>query len=99
MGRPKYGEPVSWRVITYRLPAEPSRHRVAVWRELRRLGAVALQQGTWAVPDREPFEADLSQVIEEIKAEGGQPVVLAVADEEESAAHLEALFTAQREAE
>ncbi len=97
--RPKCGEPVSWRVITYRLPPEPSRHRVAVWRELRRLGAVALQQGTWAVPDGEPFEAGLSQVVEEIKAAGGQPVVLAVADEEASAAQLEALFTAQREAE
>jgi Tfp pilus assembly protein PilN len=90
---------VSWRVITYRLPPEPSRHRVAVWRELRRLGAVALQQGTWAVPDGEPFEAGLSQVVEEIKAAGGQPVVLAVVDEEASAAQLEALFTAQREAE
>jgi hypothetical protein len=99
MGRPKCGEPVSWRVITYRLPPEPSRHRVAVWRELRRLGAVALQQGTWAVPDGEPFNAGLSQVVEEIKAAGGQPVVLAVADEEASAAQLEALFTAQREAE
>ena len=97
--RPGCGEPVSWRVITYRLPAEPSRHRVAVWRELRRLGAVALQQGTWAVPDGEPFEAGLSQVVEEIKTAGGQPVVLAVADEEASAAQLEALFTAQREAE
>lgn len=96
---PGCGEPVSWRVITYRLPPEPSRHRVAVWRELRRLGAVALQQGTWAVPDGEPFEAGLSQVVEEIKAAGGQPVVLAVADEEASAAQLEALFTAQREAE
>jgi hypothetical protein len=97
--RPGCGELVSWRVITYRLPAEPSRHRVAVWRELRRLGAVALQQGTWAVPDGEPFEAGLSQVVEEIKTAGGQPVVLAVADEEASAAQLEALFTAQREAE
>jgi hypothetical protein len=90
---------VSWRVITYRLPPEPSRHRVAVWRELRRLGAVALQQGTWAVPDGEPFEAGLSQVVEQIKAAGGQPVVLAVADEEASSAQLEALFTAQREDE
>jgi hypothetical protein len=89
---------VSWRVITYRLPAEPSRHRVAVWRELR-LGAVALQRGTWAVPDGEPFETGLSQVVEEIKAAGGQPVVLAVAGEEASTAQLEALFTAQREAE
>ena len=90
---------MAWRVITYRLPAEPSRHRVAVWRELRRLGAVSLQQGTWAVPDGEPFAAGFAQVVEAIKAAGGQPVVLAVADEETSAAQLEALFTDQREAE
>jgi hypothetical protein len=25
---------VSWRIITYKLPREPYRHRVAVWREL-----------------------------------------------------------------
>src|SRR6516165_6077820 len=98
-GHPKYWEPVSWRLITYRLPAEPSRHRVAVWPELRRLGAVALQQGTWAVPDGEPFEAGFAQVVEEIKTAGGQPVVLAIAEEQASAAQLEALFTAQREAE
>jgi len=90
---------VSWRLITYRLPAEPSRHRVAVWRELRRLGAVGLQQGTWAVPDGEPFEAGFAQVVETIRAAGGEPVVLAVAEEEASSAQLEALFTAQREAE
>jgi hypothetical protein len=90
---------VSWRVITYRLPAEPSRHRVAVWRELRRLGAVPLQQGTWAVPAGEPFTAGFAQVVEAIKAAGGQPVVLAIAEEEASAAQLEELFTAQREAE
>ena len=90
---------MSWRVITYRLPAEPSRHRVAVWRELRRLGAVGLQQGTWAVPDGEPFQAGFAQVVEAIKTAGGKPVVLAVADEEASAAQLEALFTAQRGAE
>ena len=90
---------MSWRLITYRLPAEPSRHRVAVCRELRRLGAVSLQQGTWAVPDGEPFELGFEQVVEAIKAAGGQPVLLAIADEQASASQLEALFTAQREAE
>jgi hypothetical protein len=90
---------VSWKLITYRLPAEPSRHRVAVWRELRRLGAVALQQGTWAVPDGEPFDAGFAQVVQTIRTAGGEPVVLAVAEEEASTAQLEALFTAQREAE
>src|SRR6516165_8715157 len=96
---PDWSEPVPWRVITYRLPAEPSRHRVAVWRELRRLGAVGLQQGTWAVPDGEPFEAGFKQVVEAIKAAGGKPVVLAVAVEEASETQLEGLFTALREAE
>ena len=90
---------MSWRVITYRLPAEPSRHRVAVWRELRRLGAVALQQGTWAVPDGEPFDTRFAQVVATIRAAGGEPIVLAVADDETSAAQLEAAFTEQREAE
>jgi hypothetical protein len=90
---------VSWRVITYRLPAEPSRHRVGIWRELRRLGAVPLQQGTWAVPAGEPFDAGFAQVSEAITAAGGQPVVLVVADDQASVSQLEALFTAQREAE
>ncbi len=90
---------MSWRVITYRLPAEPSRHRVAIWRQLRRLGAVPLQQGTWALPAGEPFDAGVAQVTEAITAAGGQPVLLGVADDEASVAQLEALFTAQREAE
>ena len=90
---------MTWRVITYRLAAEPTRYRVGVWRELRRLGAVSLQQGTWAVPDAEPFAAGVAQVIEAIKAAGGQPVVLAIAEEQASESQLEALFTEQREAE
>jgi hypothetical protein len=89
----------SWRVITYRVPADPSRHRVAIWRELRRLGAVPLQQGTWAVPAGEPFDTGFAQVIGGIRAAGGEPVVLTVADDAASPAQLEALFTAQREAE
>lgn len=90
---------MAWRLITYRLPAEPSRHRVAVWRELRRLGAVTLQQGTWAVPEGEGFDAGFAAVVEAVKAAGGQPVVLAVADDQAGTAQLEALFTGQREAE
>jgi hypothetical protein len=90
---------MAWRLITYRLAVEPSRHRVAVWRELRRLGAVQLQQGTWAVPGGEGFDEGFAHVLESITAAGGQPVVLAVADEQDSTARLEALFTEQREAE
>src|SRR5262245_59012972 len=57
------GDQVALRLITYRLPAKPPRHRVAAWRELRRLGAAGLLQGTWAIPDGEPFEAGLIEAI------------------------------------
>jgi hypothetical protein len=91
---------VSWRVIIYRLAAEPSRHRVAIWRELRRLGAVPLQQGTWALPQGdERFDAGFDQVTAAIQAAGGHPVVLSVADQDAAEAQLEGLFTGQREAE
>ena len=88
-----------WQLITYRLPKEPSRHRVAVWRELRRLGAVSLQQGTWALPSGEGFDEGFAQVVQTIDAAGGQPVTLAVADDEDSAGQLERLFTEQRDLE
>ncbi len=58
-----------------------------------------LQQGTWAVPAGEPFDAGFAAVTEAIEKAGGQPVVLAVAGDQASVAQLEALFTAQRQAE
>ena len=89
---------MTWRIITYRLPSEPSRHRVAVWRELRRLG-VPLQQGTWAVPGGEGFDEGLDGIVDTITTAGGRPVVISVADDDASVAQLESLYTDQREAE
>lgn len=66
-----------WRVIIYRLPAESSRRRAATRRELRRLGAVPLQQGTRAAPQREGSGAGLDAEL----AEG--TLTLAGLDEEE----------------
>ena len=40
-----------WVLLVYRLPREPSRHRVAVWRKLRDLGALYLQDGVAALPE------------------------------------------------
>ncbi|MFC9501999.1 Chromate resistance protein ChrB [Streptomyces sp. NPDC057002] len=45
------GSGIRWLVLVIKLPAEPSRHRVAVSRELRKVGALSLGQGIWAVPD------------------------------------------------
>jgi DNA-binding transcriptional regulator PaaX len=45
------GGKIRWLILIYQLPREPSRHRVAVWRRLKALGALYLQDGAAALPD------------------------------------------------
>ncbi|MGE5678529.1 MAG: Chromate resistance protein ChrB, partial [Pseudomonadota bacterium] len=42
-----------WLIINYNLPTEPSRHRVATWRGLKKMGAVNIQQSMWILPEDE----------------------------------------------
>jgi|SRR6266480_4709891 len=90
---------MGWRLLTYRLVAEPSRHRVAVWRELRRAGAMSLQQGLWAVPDGAAFDEALGRAVALIERGDGDAFVFEVTPTEATLARLEAAFTAEREAE
>jgi hypothetical protein len=87
-------------VLVVRLAAEPSRHRVAVWRELRRIGALSLGQGAWAVPDVPAFAEGVARSIELAARGEGEVVVLEAAGRAESdEARLEALFSAERQEE
>src|SRR4030088_388969 len=43
-------EQVSWLLLIYRVPSEPSRLRSAVWRRLKSLGAIYLQNSAAALP-------------------------------------------------
>ncbi|MDX9774724.1 MAG: hypothetical protein RBT40_02085 [Petrimonas sp.] len=61
-----------WLVINYNLPTEPSRHRVSTWRNLRKLGALNIQQSMWVLVDNEENHSalqDLSQYIESNQGE------------------------------
>ena len=40
-----------WLILIYHLPRDPSRHRVAVWRKLKALGAIYLQDGAAVLPE------------------------------------------------
>jgi len=87
-------------LLTYRLAAEPSRHRVAVWRELRRIGALSLQQATWAVPARGDFIDALSRAVSLVERAGGEALVFEAEPRgAEVESRLERLFTAEREEE
>ncbi|MFE9610722.1 Chromate resistance protein ChrB [Streptomyces sp. NPDC006012] len=80
-----------------KVPAEPSRHRVAVWRELRRLGALSLGQGVWAVPDVPVFAAGIARALTLTEQAGGQTLTLnASGRSPQDAARFRAMFTAAR---
>jgi hypothetical protein len=91
---------MDWIVLVLRLPTEPSRHRVAVWRELRRGGAVQMGPGSWAVPAQPVFAETVERVLELVRRGDGELVTLdARPRDEASAARLEATYTEAREAE
>jgi hypothetical protein len=84
-------------VLVVRVPADPSRHRVAVWRELHRIGALSLGQGAWVVPDVPMFADGVARVIELARRGEGEVIVLdATGRAEPDGARLEALFTGER---
>lgn len=86
-----------WLVLVVRVPASPSRHRVAVWRELRRIGALSLGQGAWVVPDAPVFADGVTRVFDLAQRGEGEVLVLdATGRAEQDVARLEALFTAER---
>lgn len=87
-------------MLVIRLAAEPSRHRVAVWRELRKVGALSLGQGIWAVPDVPAFADGVRRAIALAERAEGEAVTLeAVGREPSDAARFEAMFTAARQEE
>ncbi|GAA3578115.1 hypothetical protein GCM10022197_39340 [Microlunatus spumicola] len=89
-----------WLVLLVRVPAEPARHRTAVWRELRRSGAVALGQATWALPDLPAVSPVLDRVRALVATAEGTLLVLAARGHAEAdAQHLDGLYAAAREAE
>src|SRR3954453_2796424 len=67
---------MGWIVVLYRLPPNNSRARVAVWRELRRSGALHVQQSVVAVPDDERFAGVVERLREVLIDVGGQVTAL-----------------------
>lgn len=62
---------MAWLLLTYRLPADRSSARVAVWREVRRAGALQLQQSIVAFPDAAEFGAAVERIRAAVAEVGG----------------------------
>lgn len=89
-----------WLVLVVRVPAKPSRHRVAVWRELRRVGALLLGHATWIVPDVLAVADGVTRAGELASRGDGELLVLVAGGRlRHDSDRLQELFTAQRQEE
>jgi hypothetical protein len=86
----------TWLLLIYRVPNESSRARVAVWRDLRRLGCLYVQQAVCVLPDIDDLREQLGQVRERIAELGGSSIFVTLSDIEPDAA--EAFVSGFREA-
>ena len=91
---------IGWVVLIVRLPSEPSRHRVAVWRELRRVGAIQLGQGSWALPAVPAYADIVANVVELVGRHEGEVLTLnSVAGDDVTADRIRGLYDDARRAE
>jgi hypothetical protein len=59
-------------LLVYRLPREPSRHRVAVWRKLKDLGALYIQDGVVVLPEDAVTREQLEWLQLRVREAGGE---------------------------
>jgi hypothetical protein len=75
-------------MVLAQVPSQPSRHRVAVWRELRKAGAVPISAGAWGLPDTPAAQPMLDRAAELCERGGGTLAVLGVAPRDEKSEEL-----------
>jgi hypothetical protein len=64
--------PSQWVLLAYRLPREPSTPRIAVWRRLRKLGALQLSDGLVTLPLDNRTREQLEWLADEIDEADGE---------------------------
>jgi hypothetical protein len=72
-----------WLMLIYRVPSESSGARVAVWRQLKRLGGFYVQQAVCVVPDRADLRERMTRIRARIDELGGSSVFLTLKEVEE----------------
>ncbi len=63
---------ITWLLLHYKLPTDPSAPRVYIWRKLKRLGAVLLLDTIWVLPSTPRTLEQFQWLAAEINELGGE---------------------------
>lgn len=67
---------LDWLLMTYKVPAEPTTRRIALWRKLKGMGAVYLQNGVCLLPKTDDHVRRLKMLEQNVLEMGGDCVIL-----------------------
>jgi hypothetical protein len=90
---------LTWLILVYRVPSEPTRLRGAVWRKLRNLGAVYMQNSAAAIPRTVHTERTMRALRKEILESMSGKAFLISSSSVASDADLRAMFNEARNEE
>ena len=65
-----------WLLLTYKVPPEPAAKRIALWRRLKGMGAVYLQNGVCLLPKTDDHARRLKMLENDVAEIGGEAVIL-----------------------
>lgn len=65
----------TWLLLSYKIPREPTAARVSVWRKLRRLGALPVQDAVWVLPLNPRTREHFQWLADEIGEVGGEATI------------------------
>ena len=64
-----------WVLLHYKIPTEPTARRVYVWRKLKRLGAILVQDAVWVLPATSRMQEQFQWLAAEIQELGGEALL------------------------
>ncbi len=67
---------IIWLLLTYKVPPEPAAKRMAVWRRLKGMGAVYLQNGVCLLPKTDDHVRRLKMLENDVAEAKGESVIL-----------------------
>jgi hypothetical protein len=67
---------IPWLLLIYTVPAEPSRKRAAIWRELKKVGAPYLRDGVCILPERPDTRERLGAIATKVEEFGGDATLV-----------------------
>ena len=67
---------LTWLLLTYKVPSEPATKRIALWRGLKGMGAIYLQNGVCLLPKTDDHIRRLKMLANDVSGMGGESVIL-----------------------